>query len=155
MTEFTRIYEQNYPIVYKYVLSLCRNAPLAEEITQEAFVKALKHMDRFDGKCQLYVWICQIAKNIYFTYRKKQKRFVSDYPSPSGQTQVRKSDFSTGTPRTESIRFSISSPSLASEFFGRSACPPGKCKTVSSANPFFGVWALSSPDGHYMVLTLF
>lgn len=83
MTEFAHIYEKNYPIVYKYVLSLCRNAPLAEEITQEAFVKALEHMDRFDGKCQLYVWICQIAKNTYFTYRKKQKRFVSEYPAPA------------------------------------------------------------------------
>lgn len=72
MTEFAHIYEKNYPIVYKYVLSLCRNAPLAEEITQEAFVKALEHMDRFDGKCQLYVWICQIAKNIYFTYWKSK-----------------------------------------------------------------------------------
>lgn len=77
MTEFEHIYKENYPIVYKYMLSLCRNGSVAEEITQEAFVKALEHMERFDGKCQLYVWICQIAKNTYFTYQKKQKRFVS------------------------------------------------------------------------------
>lgn len=77
MTEFEHIYKKNYAIVYKYVLSLCRNATLAEEITQEAFVKAMEHMERFDGKCQLYVWICQIAKNTYFTYQKKQRRFVS------------------------------------------------------------------------------
>lgn len=82
MTEFEQIYEKNYPVVYRYVLSLCRNAPLAEEITQDAFVKAMEHMERFDGKCQLYVWICQIAKNTYFTYLKKQKRFVSDRPAP-------------------------------------------------------------------------
>lgn len=82
MTEFEQIYKKNYPIVYRYVLSLCRNAPLAEEITQEAFVKAMEHIERFDGKCQLYVWICQIAKNTYFTYQKKQKRFVSDQLMP-------------------------------------------------------------------------
>ncbi len=82
MTEFEYIYKMNYPIVYKYVLSLCRNTHLAEEITQEAFVKAMEHMDRFDGRCQLYVWICQIAKNTYFTYQKKQKRFVSDQLMP-------------------------------------------------------------------------
>ena len=87
MTEFEHIYKKNYAIVYRYVLSLCRNAPLAEEITQEAFVKAMEHMDRFDGKCQLYVWICQIAKNTYFTYQKKQKRFVSDQLIPV-QTEV-------------------------------------------------------------------
>lgn len=82
MTEFENIYEKNYPIVYRYSLSLCRNGPMAEEITQEAFVKALEHIDRFDGKCQLYVWICQIAKNTYFTYLKKQKRFISEYSLP-------------------------------------------------------------------------
>lgn len=82
MTEFEQIYKKNYAVVFRYVLSLCRNAPLAEEITQEAFVKALEHMERFDGKCQLYVWICQIAKNTYFTYQKKQKRLVIDPPAP-------------------------------------------------------------------------
>lgn len=82
MTEFEHIYKKNYPIVYRYVLSLCRNAPMAEEITQEAFVKALEHIERFDGRCQLYVWICQIAKNTYFTYQKKQKRFVIDERIP-------------------------------------------------------------------------
>ena len=82
MTEFEYIYKMNYPIVYKYILSLCRNTHLAEEITQEAFVKAMEHMERFDGKCQLYVWICQIAKNTYFTYQKKQKRFVSEEQIP-------------------------------------------------------------------------
>lgn len=66
MTEFENIYETDYPIVYRYVLSLCRNGPMAEEITQEAFVKAMEHMDRFDGKCRRYVWICQIAKNTYY-----------------------------------------------------------------------------------------
>jgi len=46
---------------------------IAEEITQETFFKALKNIDKFDGKCKLYVWLCQIAKNTFFTYRKKEK----------------------------------------------------------------------------------
>lgn len=78
MTEFEYIYKTNYPVVYKYVLSLCRNTSIAEEITQEAFAKAMEHMDRFDGRCQLYVWICQIAKNAYYTFLRRQKRFVSE-----------------------------------------------------------------------------
>lgn len=80
MTAFERVYQENYPVVYRYVLSLCRNASLAEEITQEAFVKALEHMERFDGRCRLYVWLCQIAKNTYFSYLKKQKRFAGEAP---------------------------------------------------------------------------
>ena len=44
MTEFERIYEKNYTTVYRYILSLCRDPSLAEEIAQEAFVKALEHI---------------------------------------------------------------------------------------------------------------
>ena len=78
MTEFEQVYRENYPTVYRYVLSLCRNGPLAEEIAQEAFVKAMEHIDGFDGRCRLYVWLCRIARNTYFTHQKKQKRYASD-----------------------------------------------------------------------------
>lgn len=74
MTDFEVIYTTYFDSVYQYVLSLCRDAHTAEEITQEAFCKALTHIDRFDGRCRLYVWLCQIAKNTYFTYARRQKR---------------------------------------------------------------------------------
>lgn len=78
MADFEVIYIEHFQNVYKYVFSLCRNEAVAEEITQEAFYKAMEHIDRFDGKCKLYVWLCQIAKNTYFTYLKKQKRYISE-----------------------------------------------------------------------------
>ena len=78
MADFERIYTDHFPSVYKYIFSLCRNPAIAEEVTQEAFYKAMMHMDQFDGTCQLYVWLCQIAKNTYFTYHQKQKRQVSE-----------------------------------------------------------------------------
>lgn len=81
MTDFDRVYEENYPIVYKFTLSLCRDPALAEELTQDAFVKALEHFDRFDRKCRLYVWLCQIAKNTYYSYLRKQKRRTLEDPS--------------------------------------------------------------------------
>ena len=74
MTDFQTVYEQYFTDVYKYVLSLCRDPHLAEEVTQETFFKALKSMDRFQGQCRLYVWLCQIAKNTYFSFAAKQKR---------------------------------------------------------------------------------
>lgn len=78
MTEFEAIYTKYFSSVYRYVFSLCRNETVAEEITQEAFYKAMEHIDQFDGKCKLYVWLCQIAKNTLYTYVKKQKRIVSE-----------------------------------------------------------------------------
>lgn len=82
MTDFDRIYEKNYPIVYKFTLSLCRDASLAEELTQDAFVKALEHFEQFDRKCQFYVWLCQIAKNTYYSYLRKQKHLISESQNP-------------------------------------------------------------------------
>lgn len=82
MTDFDRIYEKNYPIVYKFTLSLCRDSSLAEELTQNAFVKALEHFEQFDRKCQLYVWLCQIAKNTYYSYLRKQKHLVPESQIP-------------------------------------------------------------------------
>jgi len=77
VTNFDQIYKEYFKDVYKYVLSLSKNAVVAEEITQETFFKALKNIDKFDGKCKLYVWLCQIAKNTYFSYSTKQKKTLS------------------------------------------------------------------------------
>jgi len=72
VTDFNEIYNLYFKDVYKYVLSISRDEMIAEEITQETFFKALKNIDKFDGKCKIYVWLCQIAKNTFFTYKKKE-----------------------------------------------------------------------------------
>ena len=77
MPDFGEIYSQYFTDVYKYVLSLSRDEYIAEEITQETFFKALRKIDGFNGSCKLYVWLCQIAKNTYFSYYKKQAHTVS------------------------------------------------------------------------------
>lgn len=76
--DFGKIYTEYFSDVYKYVLSLCRNETLAEEVTQETFFKAMRSIDKFNGDCKLYVWLCQIAKNTYFTLSKKQKYTALD-----------------------------------------------------------------------------
>ena len=73
--DFESIYTDYFADVYKYILSICRNETVAEEITQETFFKAMRNIDQFNGSCKLYVWLCQIAKNTYFNYCKKEKRF--------------------------------------------------------------------------------
>ena len=77
--DFDKIYAEYFSEVYKFVLSLCQNPTLAEEITQEAFFKALKNIDRFNGNCTLNTWLCKIARNTLFSYTKKHNRQV-DYP---------------------------------------------------------------------------
>ena len=72
--DFEEIYNQYFKDVYKFIYSICRNEHVAEEVTQETFFKALKNIDKYNGQCKFYVWLCQIAKNTYFTIYKKNSR---------------------------------------------------------------------------------
>lgn len=78
MSTFDEIYEQYFEDVFKFLRSLTLNESLAEELTQETFFKALKAVDKFKGECDMRVWLCQIAKNSYFSYLKTQKRISND-----------------------------------------------------------------------------
>ena len=71
--EFEKIYEEYFLDVYKFALALCKNKELAEDITQETFYKAMKAIKSFRSDCKLRVWLCQIAKNIYFDKLKEDK----------------------------------------------------------------------------------
>ena len=75
MDDFDRIYTEYFPGVYKFVLSICQNPTLAEEVTQETFYKALKKIDQFKGNSSLNTWLCTIAKNTLYSYIKKQSRY--------------------------------------------------------------------------------
>lgn len=78
------IYRENYPIVYGYLLSLCGDIPLAEDLTAETFFKAFLHPRRYDGQCKLSTWLCTIGRNLYLNERKRQHRSrrLSAAPAP-------------------------------------------------------------------------
>ena len=78
MLNIQEVYEKYFEDVYRYLLSLSHNIHIAEEITQETFFKALKKVDDFRGDCDLRMWLCQISKNTYYDYLKKNKKYVSE-----------------------------------------------------------------------------
>ena len=65
------IYQQYAQTVYRYLLSLTRDADLAEELTQETFYQAIRSIDRYNGSCKLSTWLCAIAKRVLLTWRRK------------------------------------------------------------------------------------
>ena len=72
--EFEQIYTTYFRDVYLYICKLSNNEHIAEEITSETFFKAMKSIDSFRGDCEIRVWLCQIAKNCYYSYIKKANR---------------------------------------------------------------------------------
>ena len=72
--EFEQIYTTYFRDVYLYIRKLSNSEHIAEEITSETFFKAMKSIDSFRGDCDIRVWLCQIAKNCYYSYIKKANR---------------------------------------------------------------------------------
>ena len=74
MTEFEKIYRDYFDDVFLYIKRLSGSEDIAEDITSEAFYKAMRSIKGFRGECDIRVWLCQIAKNCYYTYLKKSAR---------------------------------------------------------------------------------
>ena len=72
--ELEQIYTTHFRDVYLYICKLSNSEHIAEEITSETFFKAMKSIDSFRGDCDIRVWLCQIAKNCYYSYIKKANR---------------------------------------------------------------------------------
>lgn len=77
MTEFEQIYRDYFNDVFLYIRRLSNNEHIAEEITSETYYKAMRSVDSFRGDCDIRVWLCQIAKNCYYSYLKKAGRVDS------------------------------------------------------------------------------
>lgn len=60
---FRTWYDDALPRVYRYVLTRCGDETLAEEVTQEAFVEAIRNRHRFEGRSDPVTWICTIGRN--------------------------------------------------------------------------------------------
>ena len=77
MQNIEEIYKEYSTSVYKYLFCLTHNKEVAEDLTQETFVLAVKDIKKFRGECKLSVWLCQIAKHLWFKELKKRKENIS------------------------------------------------------------------------------
>lgn len=69
-----KMYEQNAKAVYKFLFCLTHNADLTEDLTQETFYQAIKGIDNFRGDCKISVWLCQIAKRLWYKELERRKK---------------------------------------------------------------------------------
>ena len=69
-------YRDYYPIVYGYLLSLCCDPLLAEDLAAETFCRAIDHIDQYDPKYRASTWLCTIGRNLYYDHCRRAKRFV-------------------------------------------------------------------------------
>jgi len=77
--------EQNIELLYRlyakeiycFILSICKDKTLSEDILQTTFVEAIKSIEQFKGKSSVKTWLFSIAKHQCYQQLKKFKTHIS------------------------------------------------------------------------------
>ena len=82
MLDFEKVFQDNQAFIFRYMVKLCGNESLAEELTQETFFREYMNLTGLRKEEKVTVWLCQIAKNTYFAWYNEQKRLqpLDDIP---------------------------------------------------------------------------
>ncbi len=73
-----------------FAISLCRNAATADDIVQDALVKAWSKIDSFEEGTNMRAWLFTIVRNTYFSLHRKRKREVEDVDGAMAETLAQK-----------------------------------------------------------------
>lgn len=68
--EFIRVHQAS---LYAYMLRMSGRPEVAEDIVQDAFVRALTNLNRFDFRFRFSTWLFTIAKRLYVNACQKHK----------------------------------------------------------------------------------
>jgi RNA polymerase sigma-70 factor (ECF subfamily) len=76
---YRHIVEKYKDKIFNYVnYSFAKDGDLAEDITQEAFIRAFDNLNKFDNNRPFSPWIFKIATNIALTHVSKRKNISLD-----------------------------------------------------------------------------
>ena len=90
MTEFETIYHRYFTDVELYLRAICKDASLAEELTEQVFFQALKALPTFRGDCDIRTWLCSMGRNAYLSHLRKTRptEDISELSVPDPQKPV-------------------------------------------------------------------
>jgi RNA polymerase sigma-70 factor (ECF subfamily) len=81
--EFARLVEQYDAYIYRLAMRILGNPQDAEDVLQETFIKAFKHLSSFDGRSSLSTWLYRIATNEALMLLRKEKGGMVSLDEPS------------------------------------------------------------------------
>lgn len=75
--EFARLVETYYTPIYRLALKMLAHEQDAEDVLQTTFLKALQHIDNFEGRSSLSTWLYRIAANEALMLLRRKRPEVS------------------------------------------------------------------------------
>lgn len=89
--EFARLVENHYELIYRLAIKMLNNPQDAEDVLQETFTKAFRHINGFDGRSSLSTWLYRIATNeaLMFLRRQKPGQISVEEPLNVGEEEQR------------------------------------------------------------------
>lgn len=75
--ELTKMVQQYSDPIYRVALRMLNNQAEAEDVLQETFIKALRSLEKFEGRSNLSTWLYRIAVNESLMLIRKRKPEVS------------------------------------------------------------------------------
>lgn len=78
--DFGRIYEEYFRELQRYLLSLCRDSRIAEELTQETFFRAVRSAGQFREGSDLRAWLYTIARNVFLDQARRKRNTEIQLP---------------------------------------------------------------------------
>lgn len=76
MQDFEKVFQTHNRFVFRFLMKLCGDGSLAEELTQETFFRAYMNLSGLRDEEKISSWLCQIAKNTYFAWFNSQKKHL-------------------------------------------------------------------------------
>ena len=73
-TAFDELMTRYARSIYRLAYSMTRNHADADDLSQEAFIRAYHAIDRFDERFRFYTWLHRITVNLCINLAKKKKR---------------------------------------------------------------------------------
>lgn len=71
---FRTLFERYHRRAYSLAFGVVRNQDDALDVVQDAFIKAHRHLDKFEGQASFYTWLYRIVMNLAIDHLRKHKR---------------------------------------------------------------------------------
>ncbi len=99
---FDELFDRYHRRLFGLLWHACGDRELAEDLGQEAFLRAFRKLHLYSGQAQFYTWLARVAMNLLSSFRRKRRiesevdregfdmvmDSVGDFQSPDAQAQL-------------------------------------------------------------------